>query len=110
MRLLTTAHAHAQAAGCSATTVLPLIPCAFVCAGSAVLVAAVVERAKKCLDFVATMYLGHLCLCTWFDGRLPYAWEWWAANGISMVCVVVVSEFVCLKREMADIPRSDSKA
>jgi hypothetical protein len=65
--------------------------------------AIVVERAKKCLDFAATIHLLHLCCCTMYDG-FPNSWEWWIMNLMSLVVMSLLGEYLCMRREMQDIP------
>lgn len=71
------------------------------------LVAVVVQRAKKCLDFTATIYFYHTLLC-WAFFSFPTNWEWWVVNVFSLITTVVVSEFLCIRKEMQDIPRGSS--
>jgi hypothetical protein len=63
----------------------------------------VVERAKKCLDFAATAHLLHLWCCYQYAG-IPSSWEWWAVNLMSLVLMALLSEFLCMRRELQDIP------
>jgi len=63
----------------------------------------VVERAKKCLDFTATTHLIHLCCTVMYDG-FPGSWEWWVVNCVSVVVMALLGEFLCMRREMQDIP------
>lgn len=63
----------------------------------------VVERAKKCLDFTATLYLLHLLFCCAFRGW-PRSFEWWLLNFAGMVLMAVLGEWLCLRKEMRDIP------
>lgn len=63
----------------------------------------VVERAKKCLDFAATTHLLHLWCCYQYAG-IPSSWEWWAINLMSLVLMALLSEFLCMRRELQDIP------
>ena len=63
----------------------------------------VVERAKKCLDFTVTAHFMHLCSCSLYDG-LPDHWEWWAVNGMSVVLMALLGEYLCMRRELQDIP------
>lgn len=63
----------------------------------------VVERAKKCLDFAATTHLLHLCCCVVYDG-LPDSWEWWLVNIMSLVVMALLGEYLCMRREMQEIP------
>mmetsp|Transcript_3447 Transcript_3447/g.6537 ORF Transcript_3447/g.6537 Transcript_3447/m.6537 type:complete len:169 (+) Transcript_3447:88-594(+) len=66
----------------------------------------VVGRAKKCLDFGASVYFWHLVLCSLYGG-FPSCWEWWVVNLCSLIVAVVLGEFLSWKKEMADIPRTD---
>lgn len=87
----------------------PLTPCARptpprpVGPHSALILCVIVERAKKCLDFAATFHLMHLLLC-WQHGGFPSSWEWWALNGGSLVGMALLGEYLCMKRELQDIP------
>lgn len=63
----------------------------------------VVERAKKCLDFSATCYFIHFLVCSFYSG-LPHNVEWWAANAVGAGLMALLGEWLCLKREMQEIP------
>jgi len=63
----------------------------------------VVGRAKKCLDFAATVYMFHFFCCLVFAG-FPYNWEWWITNTLGLVGCVVLGEYLCMKKEMEYIP------
>ena len=71
--------------------------------GAAVAVAALVERAKKCLDFATTLYGIHLVLCCVIGG-FPRTAAWWIVNAAGCAGAAAGSEWVCLQRELADIP------
>ena len=71
--------------------------------GAAVGVAALVERAKKCLDFATTLYGVHFVLC-WAVGGFPRTPAWWIVNAAGCALAAAGSEFICLQRELADIP------
>jgi len=73
----------------------------FVC--SAVLLAIIVEKSKKCLDFSVTLFLIHLGLCTFYDG-LPSTWDWWIVHILETIIMILLGEYVCSVREMSDIP------
>lgn len=62
-----------------------------------------VERAKKCLDFTATLYFLHLLFCCAFRGW-PRSFEWWLLNVTGMILMAVLGEWLCLRKEMRDIP------
>lgn len=63
----------------------------------------VVERAKKCLDFSATVYILHL-ITAWICVGFPRAVTWWVTNGLAFVFTALLSEWLCLRRELRDIP------
>uniref|UniRef100_A0A7S0HYH8 Protein SYS1 homolog n=1 Tax=Phaeocystis antarctica TaxID=33657 RepID=A0A7S0HYH8_9EUKA len=63
----------------------------------------VVERAKKCLDFTTTAHILHLCFCVMYDG-FPASWEWWAVNLMSLIMMALLGEYLCMRRELQDIP------
>ncbi|PNH03043.1 Protein SYS1 [Tetrabaena socialis] len=63
----------------------------------------IVERAKKCLDFAATCFLFHLCFCWRYDG-FPARLEWWITNLLGLVIMSLFGEWLCLRREMQEIP------
>ena len=63
----------------------------------------IVERAKKCLDFAATAHVLHLLGCTLYDG-FPESWEWWIVMILNLVVMAVLGEYLCMRREMQDIP------
>jgi hypothetical protein len=63
----------------------------------------VVERAKKCLDFTVTSHVLHLCACTAYDG-FPGTWEWWVITTMNIVVMAMLGEYLCMRREMRDIP------
>ena len=67
------------------------------------LLSIIVERAKKCLDFTATAHMLHLCGCTLYDG-FPKRWEWWLVTVMSMVVMSLFGEYLCMRRELRDIP------
>eukprot|EP00850_Spirogloea_muscicola_P016460 SM000133S26826 [mRNA] locus=s133:395880:397073:+ [translate_table: standard] len=68
----------------------------------------IVERAKKCLDFTATTYIIHLALCTAYAG-LPATFTWWLVNGLALVFMAVLGEWLCMRRELRDIPLGGSR-
>jgi len=63
----------------------------------------VVERAKKCLDFTVTLYSLHLLFCCAYRGW-PRSLEWWLLNGAGMGVMAALGEWLCLRKEMRDIP------
>ena len=63
----------------------------------------IVERAKKCLDFTVTAHFLHLCFCTLYEG-FPEGWEWWLLTTLSIVVMSLLGEYLCMRREMREIP------
>jgi hypothetical protein len=70
---------------------------------SAVLLAIIVEKSKKCLDFSVTLFLVHLLLCTWYNG-IPATWDWWICHIFGTIIMILLGEFLCSRRELDDIP------
>lgn len=64
-----------------------------------------VERAKKCLDFAATLYIIHLFICTVYGGW-PSSTVWWVLNITGLAVMALLGEYLCMKREMREIPIS----
>ena len=89
-----------------------------------------VERAKKCLDFAATIYILHLGMVTLLSS-FPKTLAWcarvdtgcshrlhsasmevilaccncrWGINGCGLVITAVLGEWLCVQRELQDIP------
>mmetsp|Transcript_20299 Transcript_20299/g.50473 ORF Transcript_20299/g.50473 Transcript_20299/m.50473 type:complete len:158 (+) Transcript_20299:332-805(+) len=67
------------------------------------LMAIIVEKSKKCLDFSFTLFMVHLFIVCVYDG-FPSTWDWWIVHVFSMVTMVLLGEHLCAKREMEDIP------
>ncbi|KAF7123658.1 hypothetical protein RHSIM_Rhsim12G0197400 [Rhododendron simsii] len=63
-----------------------------------------VERAKKCLDFSATLYIIHLFICIMYGGW-PSSITWWIVNGTGIAVTALLGEYLCVQfREMREIP------
>lgn len=62
-----------------------------------------IERAKKCLDFSATLYIIHLFLCIVYGGW-PSAITWWIVNGTGIAVMALLGEYLCIRRELQEIP------
>jgi hypothetical protein len=71
-------------------------------AGS-VLLALIVEKTKKCLDFGFTLFLIHLLACILYNG-FPTVLDWWIVHVFGMICTVLLGEYLCSRRELDDIP------
>lgn len=72
-------------------------------ASGAGLLTIIVERAKKCLDFATTLYLVHLVLVLCYAGW-PMRFEWWLLQLACLATTAIGAEYLCLQREMRDIP------
>ena len=55
----------------------------------------VVERAKKCLDFTATVHIFHLIFCSIYNSAFPKGAAWWLVNIISLVIMDIIGEYLC---------------
>ncbi|MFS7974246.1 hypothetical protein Hanom_Chr09g00866321 [Helianthus anomalus] len=64
-----------------------------------------IERAKKCLDFSATVYIIHLCICILYGGW-PSSITWWVVNGTGLAIMALLGEYLCIKHELREIPIS----
>ncbi|KAM3699837.1 hypothetical protein ACJW31_05G056000 [Castanea mollissima] len=62
-----------------------------------------IERAKKCLDFSATVYIIHLFICIIYGGW-PSSITWWVLNGTGVAVMALLGEYLCIKRELREIP------
>lgn len=68
-----------------------------------VLLAVIVEKSKKCLDFGVTLFLLHLLLCSLYDG-FPTILDWWVMHVLGTIVMVLLGEYLCSRRELDDIP------
>ncbi|XP_024525932.1 protein SYS1 homolog [Selaginella moellendorffii] len=68
-----------------------------------------VERAKKCLDFSATVYIIHLVLSSIYGG-FPLTVTWWLLMGTCLAVTALLGEWLCLRRELRDIPIRTARA
>ncbi|KAL4583906.1 hypothetical protein LXL04_008491 [Taraxacum kok-saghyz] len=64
-----------------------------------------IERAKKCLDFSATIYIIHLFICIIYGGW-PTSITWWIVNGTGLTVMALLGEYLCIQRELREIPIS----
>ena len=62
----------------------------------------IIERANKCLDFASTVYFLNLCVVCLYGG-FPWCFIWWILHISSLVGVVLISEFICMKIEQKEI-------
>ncbi|KAJ6327518.1 SYS1 [Salix viminalis] len=68
-----------------------------------------IERAKKCLDFSATLYIIHLFKCIIYGGW-PSSISWWVVNGTGFAVMALLGEYLCIKRELREIPIARSRS
>lgn len=68
-----------------------------------VLLAVIVEKSKKCLDFSVTLFMIHFILCTLYKG-VPRTWDWYIVHVLGTVFMVLFGEYLCSRRELDDIP------
>jgi protein SYS1 len=71
-----------------------------------VFMAVIVERAKKCLDFTITLFFFHFLGCLVYRG-FPTSSEWWTVNIFCLIVTVLLAEYLCVRKEMEDIPMLD---
>jgi Integral membrane protein S linking to the trans Golgi network len=69
----------------------------------AVLLAIIVEKSKKCLDFSVTLFLLHFFFCLLYGG-LPRTWDWYIIHILGTITMVLMGEYLCSKRELDEIP------
>lgn len=72
-------------------------------AAGAVYMLYLIERSKKCLDFAATIYIIHLCICIVYGGW-PSSIAWWIVNGTGIALMALLGEYLCIRRELREIP------
>mmetsp|Transcript_4533 Transcript_4533/g.9379 ORF Transcript_4533/g.9379 Transcript_4533/m.9379 type:complete len:118 (-) Transcript_4533:288-641(-) len=77
--------------------------CATSNAYSSFLMAIIVEKSKKCLDFSLTLFVVHLLIVCVYGG-FPSTWDWWIVHTSSVITMVLCGEYLCARREMEDIP------
>nr|GMD38760.1 protein SYS1 homolog [Ipomoea batatas] len=65
----------------------------------------VIERAKKCLDFASTLYVIHLFTSLVYGGW-PSSLTWWVVNVTGFAVMALLGEYLCIKRELREIPIS----
>ena len=75
----------------------------FISLHRSLLLALIVEKSKKCLDFSVTLFLLHIIICSIYGG-FPSTWDWWIIHILGMIMMVLLGEYFCSKRELSDIP------
>lgn len=61
-------------------------------------------RARRCWDFVGTVYVLHLALCWWLGGW-PHWGAWWYCNMPCCTASIFAGEYLCMRVELRDIQR-----
>jgi hypothetical protein len=86
------------------TAAIVLLPSLLCCPPSrSYLLTIIVEKSKKCLDFAVTYFLLHLLISSFYY-RVPATADWWIVHLGATILMVLVGEYLCSLREMADIP------
>jgi len=62
-----------------------------------------IERAKKCIDFSATLYIIHLVICICYGGW-PSSFTWWIINIAGLALMALLGEYLCIRCELQEIP------
>ena len=70
----------------------------------AIIIVPIVQRAKKVLDFAATVHFNHLILCLFFDAEFHSSWTFWTHMGVSLITMSLLGEYLCMRHEMQEIP------
>merc|ERR1719410_1483809 len=63
-----------------------------------VLLAIIVEKSKKCLDFSVTLFFIHFVACSVYDG-IPKSWDWWIVHLLGTIIMIIFGEYLCSLRE-----------
>ena len=61
-----------------------------------------IERTRKCLDFVLTLVFIHLVI-TWVVGGFPDLLVWWGVWGGGGVACTLLGEYLCMREELKEI-------
>eukprot|EP00543_Licmophora_paradoxa_P000260 CAMPEP_0202455942 /NCGR_PEP_ID=MMETSP1360-20130828/13337_1 /ASSEMBLY_ACC=CAM_ASM_000848 /TAXON_ID=515479 /ORGANISM="Licmophora paradoxa, Strain CCMP2313" /LENGTH=181 /DNA_ID=CAMNT_0049075637 /DNA_START=61 /DNA_END=606 /DNA_ORIENTATION=+ len=69
----------------------------------ALLLAIVVEKSKKCLDFSVTLFMIHLISCVWYAG-VPKNFDWYMVHIGGTIVMTLLGEYLCSLKELSDIP------
>eukprot|EP00397_Hematodinium_sp_SG-2012_P060988 GEMP01080146.1.p1 GENE.GEMP01080146.1~~GEMP01080146.1.p1 ORF type:complete len:162 (+),score=5.16 GEMP01080146.1:159-644(+) len=68
----------------------------------------VVERLKKCADFVTTCHIMHLLITLLFYG-FPMSGYWWMSHIVAATGATLLGEYLCLRNETRSITLSEPK-
>jgi len=70
-----------------------------------VLLAIIVEKSKKCLDFSVTLFFVHFLICTFYEGKsVLRSLDFWIVHVLGMIIMVLLGEYFCSRKELMDIP------
>ena len=67
------------------------------------LLAVIVEKSKKCLDFSVTLFFIHFLACCLYGGA-PNTYSWWIVHILATIIMTLLGEYFCSIREMNEIP------
>jgi protein SYS1 len=67
------------------------------------MLAVIVEKSKKCLDFAVTLFFLHLVISTFYGG-FPARLDWWVVHIAATILMVLLGEYLCSRRELDEIP------
>eukprot|EP00920_Eleutheroschizon_duboscqi_P015124 GHVT01035004.1.p1 GENE.GHVT01035004.1~~GHVT01035004.1.p1 ORF type:complete len:263 (+),score=46.19 GHVT01035004.1:1635-2423(+) len=62
----------------------------------------IVERSRKCLDFVATYHILYLLACS-ICSNFPTTWSFWTTAGASVISTTLLAEYLCMQSELKEI-------
>jgi hypothetical protein len=63
----------------------------------------IVEKAKRVLDFIGTVFIFHIVFCLWYNGFVLFKFSWWVIHGFCFLVTVFLGEYVCMKCEQQEI-------
>lgn len=63
---------------------------------------ALIRRPRLILDFALTLLFNHLVLTSYYSSALPTSWFFWVVMIGGTCLMVIVSEQLCVKREMTE--------
>lgn len=65
-----------------------------------------VGKAKKCTDFACTIYIYHILFSAFYSKLQMATVSWWLTM-VGCGCITTfIGEFLCMKKEMQEIPIS----
>uniref|UniRef100_A0A914HMG5 Ubiquitin-like modifier-activating enzyme 5 n=1 Tax=Globodera rostochiensis TaxID=31243 RepID=A0A914HMG5_GLORO len=64
----------------------------------------VIGRARLCLDFAITLHVVHFLIGCLFNWTFPTQFTWWLLQVISASLCTILAEWLCSRREYAEIP------